>query len=270
MSECYHNIKINLDTPGKLDSCVDVTIILTMEDSDRHEQIMNEVTKASLTSNIIVQVNKGYKKCNKNLEKQSSEYDLGHALKNAFKYALNNGLKRILVLEDDCEFDHKTIAYPETCQSICNFLKHRDPEVYDIGHFGITFVNMFPYTFKHFKVNTILGSESIIYNDIHMRKRISRPDKERQVDRELKHHGNKFCYFIPLSAQKVEETENSKKWYTTMGINNYELAKPLLKLTGYNSDPVKVKQKCYIIANLFMFVLISYILYKLLKVYTPI
>lgn len=266
MSDCYHNIKINLDTPGKLDSCVDVTIILTMEDSDRHEQIMNEVTKASLTSNIIVQVNKGYKKCNKNIEKQSTEYDLGHALKNAFKYALNNGLKRILVLEDDCEFDHETISYPETCQSICNFLAHRDPEVYDLGRDGALFLDEFPYTFKHFKVTKIYGTQSIIYNDIHMRKRISGPDKEAHVDAELKHHSNKFSYCMPLTAQKIEETENSKTWTKILGVNSVKITKPFMDLIGYNSNPVKVKQKLYIIGNLIRFIIIVYILYKLLKV----
>jgi hypothetical protein len=104
---CYRLVEEVFKVPGNFDSCIDCTYVLIMEGSPREKHIREEVAKAGITSRVIYQYNKGYKKCRKNLRVQKTNYDLEHALKNAFRDALDRGYVRILVLEDDCEFDDR-------------------------------------------------------------------------------------------------------------------------------------------------------------------
>ena len=222
---------------GKLDSCVDATIVLTMKNSDRHQQILHEIKGAELTSNVFFQINEGYKKCEKPLDKQSPEYDLNHALKTAFKFALDNNLKRILVLEDDCEFDQNSLAKPQTTVDICSFMKRVNPEVYNLGQPIGTVV---PYGLKHVKIiGFVNGTQSIIYNDKHMIKRLHTKDKSPHVDFALKDYNDKYAYYRPLTAQKFEQTENSDTWGELFGISFFKILEPVFNIMGFRTNPVR-------------------------------
>ena len=106
MDSCYYYREYKLPK-GNLDSTVDCTYVLIMHDSPREDQIYQHIMKAEPTSRVIFQYNYGYKKCNKSLRKNKPNIDLEHAVKTMFKHALDSGYKRILVLEDDCEFDER-------------------------------------------------------------------------------------------------------------------------------------------------------------------
>ena len=235
-NNCYTYRSLELPS-GKLDKCVDATIVLTMEKSDRHQQILKEVQTAGLTSNVFFQVNEGYKKCKKNIEKQSSEYDLNHALKTAFKFALNNNFKRILVLEDDCEFDHDSLAKPQTTADICSFMERVNPEVYNLGQPIGTVV---PYGIKHVKmVGYVNGTQSIMYNREHMLKRLETKDKTPHVDFALKECNDKYAYYRPLTAQRFEETENSDTWGEIFGLSYFKISNIALNLFGFRTNPIR-------------------------------
>ena len=74
-SYCYRfeYMKVN---SGLLDKIVDAVYVILLENSDRTENVYKQLEKYKLSKNIYIQINKGYKNCNKKLLKQQSNYDL--------------------------------------------------------------------------------------------------------------------------------------------------------------------------------------------------
>lgn len=263
-SNCYSYELLELPR-GKLDDCIDATIVLTMENSNRHQQILKEILSIELTTKVIFQINKGYKNCEKDLEKQSSHYDLNHALKTAFTFALNSGFTRILVLEDDCEFDHKSFSNPQTIADIYSFIKRVDPEVYNLGQ---PFATVVPYGIKHVKmIGFVNGTQSIIYNRKHMLKRLKKKDKLPHVDFTLIEYDDKYSYYMPLTGQKFEETENSSTWGNFFGIDYFKFLQFIFYLSGNQTNPVRSYKIMYfsslLIIYLILFLIVRFIYLKL-------
>lgn len=208
MVDCYTFKEQVLKSPGNFDSSIDCTYVLIMEGSPRETQIREQVTVAGITSRVVYQYNKGYKKCHKNLRVQKTNYDLEHALKNAFRDALDKGYERILVLEDDCEFDDR-IKNPVIIKDVCGFLASKNPDVYTLGAV-IPVVN--PLTFSnHQRLLYNGGSHAIIYNNTYMEWLIDNDCMLGHVDLETNRHWSKFTYKLPLAYQKVVPTENTKE-----------------------------------------------------------
>src|SRR5210317_1161689 len=128
MSECYRFVEEVSKHTGNFVECIDCMYVLLMEGTDREAQVREHIKEAGITSKVIYQYNKGYRECKKNLRVQATNYDLEHALKNAFRDALAKGYKRIIVLEDDCEFDER-IKNPEIINDVCSFLIHQNPKI---------------------------------------------------------------------------------------------------------------------------------------------
>ena len=221
---CYRLVENVSDTPGNFDSCIDCTYVLIMEGSSREEQIREEVAKAGITSCTVYQYNKGYKKCHKNLRVQKTNYDLEHALKNAFRDALVRGYERILVLEDDCEFDDR-IKNPMIIDDVCGFLVSENPYVYTLGSF-LPVVN--PLTFSnHQRLIYNGGSHAIIYNNTYMEWLINNDCMLGHVDFETNRHWSKFTYKLPLAYQKTMMSENVKEsWSVPYNVLNSLMFKP--------------------------------------------
>ena len=211
MTECYRFVEEVSDIPGNFDEYIDCMYVLLMEGSDREAQVREHVAQAGITSKVIYQYNKGYKKCRKNLRKQSTNYDLEHALKNVFRDALAKGYKRIIVLEDDCEFDER-IKNPEIINDVCSFLIHQNPKIYTLGS-TIPVVNPLDVLThsRHHRLLLNFGSHCIIYNAEYM-KWLTRNDcMLGHVDFETNRHISKYTYKIPLAYQKMVLTENVKE-----------------------------------------------------------
>ena len=224
MSECYRLIKEVSEHPGNFDSCIDCTYVLIMEGSSREEQIREEVAKAGITSRTVYQYNKGYKKCHKNLRVQKTNCDLEHALKNVFRDALDRGYERILVLEDDCEFDDR-IKNPTIIEDVCGFLKSKNPDVYTLGAV-IPVVN--PLTFSnHQRLLLNFGAHATVYNRRYMDWLDNNDCMLGHVDLEINRHWSKFTYKIPLAYQKTEMSENVKgSWSGSYNVLNTLMYKP--------------------------------------------
>ena len=217
---CYRLV----EEPGNFDSCIECTYVLLMEGSSREKHIREQVSKYGITSHVVYQYNKGYKKCHKDLKVQQTNYDLEHALKNAFRDALTRGFKRILVLEDDCEFDER-IHNPVILEDLCRFLKSKNPDVYTLGSF-LPVVN--PLTFSnHQRLLYNAGSHAVIYNDTYMRWLVHNNCMLGHVDFETNRHWSKFTYKLPLAYQKVTRTENVENaWKIPYMILNTLVFKP--------------------------------------------
>jgi hypothetical protein len=216
---------------GSLDSCVDCTYVLIMEGSKRESLIKDQVKRAGITSRIILQYNPGYKKCNKNLIDNRANYDLEHALKNVFRHALNEGYERILVLEDDCEFDER-IKNPEILNDIQEFIMNNNPSIYSLG------------SFFHIPnpIDVIMGSKSqlllfnasshaVIYDRRFMEWLCVNNSLLGLVDIETNRHMSKYIYKTQLACQKIEKTQNSQEGWGWA----YPLAEKLL-IRPFNLD----------------------------------
>ena len=125
MSDCYRTKSYTIDK-GNYDGVIECTYVLLMENSKREEQILRQIEDAKVTSKVVIQYNKGYKKCEKNLKVNRPNYDLVHALKNVFKHALDRGYSRIIVLEDDCQFD-ESIRDPVVVNDLRTFFGSTRP-----------------------------------------------------------------------------------------------------------------------------------------------
>ena len=227
MSDCY-TLKEVRGPSGSMDSCIDCTYVLIMEGSMREAQIKEQVATAGLTSKVIFQYNRGYKKCKKNLRIQKSNYDLEHALKNIFAHALKSGYERILVLEDDCEFDER-IRNPEVIHDVKTFLLEKNPSVYSLGSFMLL---PNPLDVLTGSKNQLLlyntASHAVVYNRTYMEWLSENDCMLGHVDFETNRHMSKYTYKIPLAYQKIEKTENAQEgWGYVYPLIEMLLVRPL-------------------------------------------
>jgi hypothetical protein len=227
MSDCYNIQEHVSKTPGSLDSCIDCTYVLIMEGSSRESQIKEQVKTAGITSRVIFQYNPGYKKCEKNLRVKKTNYDLEHALKNVCTHALNSGCERILVLEDDCEFDER-IKNPEVLNDLHTFFINNNPSVYNLGSF-LLLPNPID-VLRDSKHQLLLYNSSThasVYNKKYMEWISTNECLLGHVDFETNRHVSKYTYKFPLAYQKITETENAREgWGEMYPLLNFLIFKP--------------------------------------------
>ena len=223
---CYYYEEFHV-TQGSLDPSVDCTYVLIMHGSPRKEQIYQNIVKSNLTTNVVFQYNYGYKKCAKDLRKRGPNYDLEDANKKAFKHALDRGYKRILLLEDDCEFDER-VRDPRVIEDLNSFLIEKNLSIYSLG---TTFSISSPIDIitqkKHHLLLYNTAAHAVLYNEDYMRHAINRDFLLGHADMEHNVHASKYTYYKPVAYQKVEETENAKEgWGYVWPLVNNVLVKP--------------------------------------------
>ena len=205
---CYYYEEFRV-TQGSLNPSVDCTYVLIMHGSPRKEQIYKNVVKSNITTNVIFQYNYGYKKCDKNLKKNGPNYDLEHSNKQVFKHALDRGYKRILVLEDDCQFDER-IRNKEVINDLNTFLLQENPKIYSLG---TTFSLSSPFDILSQKKHHLLlyntAAHAVVYNEEYMHYAINVDLLMGHADMEPNRHASKYTYHKPVAYQIIEKTENA-------------------------------------------------------------
>lgn len=210
MDTCYYYRDYKLPN-GNLDPSVDCTYVLIMHESPREQQIYQQIVKAEPTTRVVFQYNLGYKKCQKTLREDKPNIDLEHAVKTVFKHALDRGYKRILVLEDDCEFDER-IQNPEVIDDLNTFLVDKDPSVYNFGSILpiVSPVDVVANN-KHQFLLYNTTAHATVYNDVYMSYAMEHDFMMGHADFETNRHLSKYTYKYPLAYQKVVKTENSQE-----------------------------------------------------------
>ena len=260
-SQCYIFEKRKYSN-GFLDSFVDATYILTMENSKRKDDYENQLKEFIPTKTIYIVHNKGYKKCDKILYKNTPNYDLIDANLNAMNHSLKNNYNNILILEDDFIFN-KEIKN----NKIINEIKHlfynniNETFYFNLGPFPILFYPSINNNIYRGIYNPM--AQSIIYNKNIIFKITN--DKNinnyHQIDEYLTRNYKNYFYKIPLSYQTFPETDNKKYW----GGNNTESIYNiyLIKIINYvhylleiNSNPIVGWNRSY---NILFF--INYLLF---------
>jgi hypothetical protein len=186
---------------------VDATYILHLEGNGRLEKI-NEQLKTNQPSNKVYLVyNKGYKKCEKKLEKQSVGHDVIHANLTLFEHAQQ--YKHILVLEDDFLFSKEVKNH---AKHVDTFLKRDTPFIYQLGSIPII---AFPIDMHHYR-NYGLLAHANIYSSA-ARKYIM---NDKIIDKNLKGFDGYlldvlpiYMYYKPLCYQTFPKTDSRKDWF---------------------------------------------------------
>jgi hypothetical protein len=207
---CYTFEKLNYES-GLLDTNVDVTYIIHLENSGRYDNIIKQLEKYKPTKTIYILLNKGYKKCNK-IGIKTSYADLTDSYLQIFKHAQKQNFGNILILEDDFIFNEK-IKEKEHITNINNFLEKKsgDNFIYFLG--AIPWL-LIPYDSYNYRCMFSTGTHSIIYSKSHRDDFLENFNKKMLVtDWDVNYHINltsRFIYYTPLCYQIFGDTENSK------------------------------------------------------------
>jgi len=259
-------IQLEYDS-GLFDNYIDMCYVLTMENSNRKEQYMNQLELYKPLSKVIIQINKGYKTCSKNLYKQASAQDLNHSYLNAFDHAKNNNYKNILIFEDDFFFDRIT---QENVNSIGDFINNNKYHVYNLG----PIIHMsYPVSFEHHKSFYQATSHAVIYSSLYIDYYLNNYDnmKLSPVDqlwnsKKIK----KYKYYKSICYQTFPVTENQANWGQELDkISRLRVTFLKYLIKKLNLD--NTHYPGYIVFNIFgytpLILLIIIVLYLLINIY---
>ena len=203
---CYNNIILSYNK-GLFDKWLDMVYLITMENSNRVSQFMNQLN-CNLFHTITIQVNKGYKLCKKNLYKQSSVQDINECYLNVFQNAKQNNYKNIMILEDDFIFEYidQYIA-----DNIGQFINNNYYHIYNLGpvaHVSIP-------SGDHHKSLISTTAHCVIYSYHYIDYYIEHYMEARKHNPDLywnKMGIIKYKYYKPLCFQLFPSTSTQKDW----------------------------------------------------------
>lgn len=276
-SYCYRFDYIKFDN-GLLDNIIDAVYVILLENSDRTENVYKQLNKYKLSKNTYIQINKGYKNCEKILMKQQSNYDLLDSNYNIWLHAKENNYNNILILEDDFIFDNR-ILDRNVLNDLDNFINNNDFDIYSLGNIPLLF-SPFLLT-KHPKILNGFAAHSIILtkgirnflidkykNDINWLK-----NGRGHIDWiYTTNNFNYHIYYKPLCYQIYPKTENMDTWDKDLNIilkiitnfSSYILI-PLFKLDKQPQPGFDIAYIFFYTLTITLYILIIYIIYRLCK-----
>ena len=207
---CYNFEKLNYES-GLLDTNVDVTYIIHLENSGRYDNIIKQLEKYKPTKTVYILHNKGFGKCNK-MGIKTSYADLTDCYLQIFKHAQQQNYGNILILEDDFVFSEK-IKEKEHITNINNFLekKSADNFIYFLGAIPWFLI---PYDSYNYRCICSSGTHSVIYSKSHRDDFLENFNRKMLVtDWDINYNINftsRFIYYTPLCYQICSNTDNSK------------------------------------------------------------
>ncbi len=208
-SKCYY-YKYLKSEKGLLDNIVDAVFILLMENSPREKNVLAQLQKYKLHSNVIIQYNLGFKNCSKILKKQQSNFDLLDANFEVFEKSQELKYNNILVLEDDFIVTSNIFKtkYLNSLKKIVN------KDYFNLISLGSIYLISTKYD-KHIDNPLLLtGSHAIIYNQKYFNNFINKYYYYFTQADEFLQIKDKYVTNIPLIVQPYPETENKSNWPT--------------------------------------------------------
>lgn len=205
---CYKYDYIKFEH-GILDNIIDAVYVLLLDGSDRTKNVYKQIKKFKLCKNNYIQINKGYKKCKKDLIEQNSKYDIQHSNYKCCIHAKK--FNNILILEDDFVLDTR-ILNKNIINDLELFINNNEFNVYSLGNLWGHVINIL--NFKHPILRIVNGSHSMIWS------KKSRKGYIRDVnnkiysykDQYLTSLDKKYTYYKQLCYQTYTQTENYKSW----------------------------------------------------------
>ena len=202
IDNCYNIETLHFDNPAF--KKVGLTVLITMEDSNRRNQYMQELSQNRPTEKVVILHNKGFKKCPKK-GVSSTIQDLWHANQKAISLSENE--LPILILEDDVEFLSNFRKYATQIEEF--FTMKRGACSYNLGSHVLLSV---PSSKSHIRV--LLGgmNQAVLYNakalQIMKSVKIGIVPHDLVLTRKIK----TYVFKKALTFQKLIKTANSKAW----------------------------------------------------------
>ena len=137
-------------------------MVLTMEDSKRMPNVWVQLAKCCPAQRVFIFTNAGYKVCSKTLCVQRTDYDLLHAYKTMFEFALAQELTSVLTFEDDF-FWSSAVETPCHFQRIRRFL---DDHQHTMDHYFLGFVPLLTIPFgHHWRLYSAGGTHAVVHTE---------------------------------------------------------------------------------------------------------
>ena len=130
-TDCYTFKIVNFDN-SILDSFIDMTYVLVMENSKREKNMYKELNLFKPTKKVKIQYNKGFKNCKKKLYDYQTNWDLMDATYNVMLDTKKNDYKNILILEEDFIVNNNEITN-KNIENIKNYITNEKIDVYLLG-----------------------------------------------------------------------------------------------------------------------------------------
>ena len=227
---------------------VDATYILHLEGNGRLDHIHEQLKTYHPTKKVYLVYNKGFKNCNKNIDKQETDYDLIHANMTIFEHAQQ--YKHILVLEDDFIFAKEVANH---ANHVDDFLKRDTLFVYQLG--SKPFVAI-PIDMYHYRNLGVLAHANI-YSSLARSQLLDYKDKMKDnLDTYISNTIPLYMYHTPLCYQLFPMTENRKNWHK----NSFPFSKMLSDLfiswTNLENEPEPGFTILYFLAKIIPFLLL--------------
>ena len=182
---------------------VGLSVLITMHDSTRRRQYMDQLERYRPTKTVIILHNKGFKNCKKPGVRTSVQ-DLWHANLMAARIA---NYDSVLILEDDVEF---LTNFRNDVSAVEKFwTRVHGPCAYNLG--SLVHISL-PCTTDHIRV--ILGgmTQAVLYNREATKRFPSIRVMSIPHDLKLSWTIKTYVYWRALTFQKLVETENSHMW----------------------------------------------------------
>ena len=218
MSDCYSYEIINFEQSSLN---VDAVYVLTMENSDRLEELKKQLYIYKPGKRIIIQINKGYKKCAKRLCDNSKEYinnpynDISHAYLNAFKNAIQKQYENILILEDDAIFSPEYYN-PYNLKIVNEFIPKLNSNQWIFALGLMPWVSLY-YSYGIRRSILAYGTHASIFPISVVNNIVQNCNSISDMDNYVNTRCVRYFYDYPLVTQTFPETENSKYWGTDLG-----------------------------------------------------
>lgn len=205
MNKHSYRYELIKNETGMFDNYIDMVYILTMEDNT--QSVMSQINKFNIHKNIMIQYNKGFKNCEKQLYNQDIINDMNDAYYHAFLDSLQNNYKNIIIFEENFCFDYNINKL--VVDDIGNFIKNND---YHIYHLGSLFHISIPTLSMHLKSYFLTSSHGVIYNRDYVfyyikkyEKGFTKPNDKVWLDLNI----IKYTYYKPLCFQKFTNTKTN-------------------------------------------------------------
>ncbi len=209
MKNCYYYKKIVFDDP--LFKNIPTSILLTMHNSKREKQYLQQIMKFKPTRTVLIQINQGYKNCNKPDWVNSTVSDLWHANITAFEHVNFEG--PLLVLEDDVEFTDYIYTY---AREIDKFITSKEFDIYSLG--SVPKLNELTLNKYHIRMFAGGMAQAVIFSthgmNIFKDVKINQPHDEYIYGK-----GKSFLSRKPCAIQSFEMTDNFKFWAGGSSLN---------------------------------------------------
>lgn len=226
---CYRLEHLHFENPTF--KKIQVSFLITMENSQRRDLYMRELKLFRPTAHVIIVHNKGYKKCFKK-DVSKPYHDLWHANLEIFKM-VSAWKHPILILEDDVNF---TAHFPDYAGEIENFVEQEEVQVYNLGCVPILCSPIF--NKNHARVFLFGGTHAVIYSYEARKKLIKKNSISFNTkllhDEYVSTHCGSFTHKYPCAVQTIPFTENQEtSWplYSKVYLKMYAFTEP--EIDGY-------------------------------------